>query len=168
MVDKRELRRMHLLKDMPDAMLDKIAQAGQLRIFSADTVLFQQGDNLEYFYMILTGQVILEVEATPNVSLALGTVRPGYSFGISTFIPGATSSSTAVCIEPCELISLSGRTMTELFQQDWDLGYNFMLRLVRVFKSVMDHRTMLFLKTLQNHPDLLNIFRDLGHWAPAF
>jgi hypothetical protein len=58
--------------------------------------------------------------------------------------------------------------MSELFEQDWDLAYHFMYRMVRIFKSVMDHRTSIFLKSLENHPDIQRELKDLDHLAPIF
>jgi len=168
MVSKRELRKMNLLKDMPEGMLEDIARVAQIQIFSAESVLFRQNEKLEYFYMVSSGQVSLSIDLVPDVTIILGTIRPGYSCGISAFIPGAQSSSTAVCDETSELICLSQKKMTELFEQDWDLAFHFTYHLVRMFKSIMDHRSDLFKKCVQSHPELQDSFKDLGYLAPIF
>ncbi len=165
MVDKEELRKMHILKDMPERLLEKISSVTHLQIFSADTVLFRQNQQLKYFYMLLTGQVSIEVEISPNVGITLGTIEPGFSCGVSSFIPGSTSSSAAICIETCEFITLSSEKMFEIFQQDRELAYNMMVRVVRLFKHVMDHRTILFFKNLENHPELLQSFQELADFS---
>lgn len=168
MVNKRELCKMHLLRDMPEIMLEKIAEIAQIQIFSADSLLFRQNEKLENFYMVLSGQVSLSIDLVPDVSIILGTIRPGYSCGISTFIPGAQSSSTAVCDETCELICLSKGKMTALFERDWDLAFQFTYQLVRMFKSIMDHRSELFKKCVQNHPEFQDSYKDLQYLAPIF
>jgi CRP-like cAMP-binding protein len=168
MISKQELRRMYVLKDIPERDLERIAEVAQLQIYSADSILFRQNEELKYFYMVLSGQISLSIDVVSDVSIILGTVRPGYSCGISAFIPGSRSSSTAMCDESCELICLSAARMSELFEQDWDLAYHFMYRMVRIFKSVMDHRTSIFLKSLENHPDIQRELKDLDHLAPIF
>jgi CRP-like cAMP-binding protein len=168
MISTHELRKMNLLKDMPEGMLSEIAEVAQVQIFSADSVLFRQNERLEHFYMVLSGQVSLSMELVPDVTIILGTIRPGYSCGISTFIPGALSSATAACDETCELICLSGERMSALFEQDWDLAFHFTFRLVRMFKSIMDHRSEIFKKFVQNHPELQSSYSDLEHLAPIF
>ncbi len=168
MISKQELRRMYVLRDIPDKDLEKIAAVAKLQLYSADSVLFRQNEELDYFYMVLSGQISLSIDVVSDVSIILGTVRPGYSCGISAFIPGSRSSSTAVCDESCELICLSASRMQALFEQDWDLAYHFMYRMVRIFKSVMDHRTSIFLKSLENHPEIQKELKDLDHLAPIF
>ena len=166
MLDRRELRKIHILEDMPNEMLDMIRSVAELKIFSADTVLFEENQELETFYMVLAGTVLLEITPSEDVFITLGTVQPGYCFGVSTFIPGARSASGAVCAESCELISCSGSMLMELFEQNTNLGYFFMHRLVRAFKNRMDQRTRLFLKAMENRPELAQLFDTLDHLAP--
>jgi thioredoxin reductase (NADPH) len=168
MVSKEELRKMRIFEDLPESMLEKIAAEAQLQIFSADTVLFRQNERLKYFYMILNGQVSLEVDLSTQSSITLGTVSPGYCFGVSSFIPRGTSSATAITRDVCELVCLTGERMSALFQEDGQLGYHVMLRVVRAFKFRMEQRTMLFLKTMEHHPELQSVFKDLDHLTPRF
>lgn len=166
MVGVEDLHKIHILRDMPEDMLKKIGSIATLHLYSADTILFNQHEQLEYFYMVLSGSVMLELVASQDFTITLGVVQPGHTFGISTFIPHARSGSTAICGEPCELIRLSGEKMTELFDQEPELGYNFMLRVVRVFRSVLGHRTTMFINTLAKHPEMQSLFEDLKHLAP--
>lgn len=154
MVPKKDLLKIHLLKDMPGSMLDQIAKIAQLRIFSAETILFKQNEKLNEFYMLLSGQISLYVDISPEVTVILGTVRPGYICGLSTFIPDALTSSMAHCDESSELISLPRLEMEQLFVQDQDLAFNFMFRLVRILKSINDYRTSIYIKALERHPQI--------------
>jgi len=166
MLDKHELRKIHILEDMPDEMLDMIRSVAELKIFSADTVLFEQNQELDTFYMVLAGTVLLEIKLSDDVTLALGTVQPGYCFGVSTFIPGATSASAAVCAESSELISCPGAKLMAAFERNTELGYYFMHRIVRAFKNRMDQRTRLFLKSMENRPELAHLFESYDHLVP--
>jgi CRP-like cAMP-binding protein len=166
MLDKHELRKIHILEDMPDEMLDMIRSVAELKIFSGDTLLFEENQELDTFYMVLAGTVLLEIKLSEDVTLALGSVQPGYCFGVSTFIPGATSASAAVCAESCELISCSGAKLMAAFEQNTELGYYFMHRIVRAFKTRMDQRTRLFLKSMENRPELAHLFETYDYLAP--
>ena len=168
MVGIQDLQKIHVLRELPEDMLGKIGSIATLHLYSADTALFKQHERLEYFYMVLSGSVRLELVASKDITITLGVVQPGYTFGISTFIPNSKSGSTAICAEPCELIRLSGPKMTQLFEQEPELGYQFMLRVVRVFRSVLGHRTTMFIKTLAKHPEMQSLFDDLKHLAPIF
>jgi len=168
MVGIQELQQIHVLRDLPHGMLESISSIASIHLYSADTILFNQNEQLEYFYMVLSGSVMLELVASQDITITLGVVQPGYTFGISTFIPNARSGSTARCAESSELIRLSGTEMTRLFEQEPELGYHFMLRVVRVFRSVLGHRTTMFINTLAKHPEMQSLFGDLKHLAPIF
>jgi CRP-like cAMP-binding protein len=154
MVPRNDLKRIYMLSDMPDGMLDRLAGIARLYIYSAKMPLFDSGENLKHFYMVLTGRVSLSIDLVTDVSITLGTVGQGHACGVSAFIPESRSSSKAVCDEPSELIVLSADEVFALFEEDWDLAYQLTSRIVRLFKAIMDHRTSIFLKTLRNNPEV--------------
>jgi CRP-like cAMP-binding protein len=103
------------------------------------------------------------VELDAGEPLTLGVVEPGRSFGISALIPGKRSTANAVCQEDSTVIHLPENKMLELFEQDGKLGYCFMYRVLRIFKSRMNQRTRQFLLSLEQHPEIQPDFEGLGH-----
>ncbi|MFP4168585.1 MAG: Crp/Fnr family transcriptional regulator [Desulfonatronovibrionaceae bacterium] len=160
MVDKYELRRISLIQDMPDKMLDLLGEAGELKIFSDGTTLFSQGQVLDKCYMVLSGTVLLEVKPVQDVIITLDSLGPGTCFALSSLIPDSVSQNSAVCGESCELLCLPAQKLREIFAEHTDLGYQFMYRITAAFKERMEHRTSLFLRVLQNHPDLKELFSE--------
>jgi CRP-like cAMP-binding protein len=159
-VDKHELRRINLISDMPDTMLDLLGSVGKLRIFSQDTVLFREGQILDQCYMILTGTVFLEVQPVADVIITMESLEVGACFGVSSLIAESKSQSSAICAETCELLSFPAPQLLELMQTDHDFGFAFMSRIVRTFRDRMEHRTQLFMRALQNHPELQHLFTN--------
>jgi len=158
MVDRHELRRITLIQDMSDAHLDILGSAGTLKIFSNDTVLFHEQQILDQCYMILTGTVNLEVQPDPDVIITLESLEAGACFGLSSLVPGSESQSNAVCAETCELACFSAQKLYELMDVHQEFGFAFLYRIVRTFRNRMEHRTQLFLRALQNHPELQHLF----------
>ena len=158
MVDKHELRRISLIEDMPDSMLEVLGGAGTLKLFSEGTRLFSEGQVLDQIYMVLTGTILLEVQPDPDVIITLDSLESGACFGLSSMIPGGASQSSALCAETCELICFPAQELLTLLEEHQDLGYQFMYRIMQIFKARMDHRTRLFLRALQNHPELQHLF----------
>jgi len=154
MVPSNDLKRIYMLSDLPEEMLEKVAGITKLYLYSANMPLFGSGQQLKHFYMILTGQVSLSIEIVPDVSIILGAVGPGHACGVSAFIPGSKSSSRAVCDEPSELLLISADELFALFEEDRDLAYYFTMRLVRLYKAIINHRTSIFLKSLSNNPQV--------------
>ncbi|WP_027371319.1 Crp/Fnr family transcriptional regulator [Desulfovermiculus halophilus] len=158
MVDKHELRRITLIQDMSDAHLELLGSVGKLKIFSDDTVLFSEGQELDQCYMVLTGSIFLEVQPVPDVIITLERLEPGACFGLSSLVGGSRSQSSAVCAESCELVCLPGQKLLELMESHHDFGFSFLSRIVHTFRNRMEHRTQLFLRALQNHPELQHLF----------
>lgn len=159
MVSCEELRNVLLVQDLPDSMLEKIGQIAQLQLYSDGTVFFNEDEYPQYLYMLLTGKVLLEVEASANVNVTLGAIKPGFSFGLTALLPGEKSSVTAICVEPCELISVHGPELLNILNSDFELGFHVMSKVVAIYKSRVDRRTNQFLKALENHPELQKVFQ---------
>ncbi len=160
MVDKHELRRISLIRDMPDDMLELLGKIGELKIFSDGALLFNEGESLEQCYMLLSGTVLLEVHPVSDLIITLDNLEPGTCFGLNSLIPGSTTQNSAVCAQSCELFCLPAHKLNGLFTEHNDLGYQFMYRIMRTFKERMEHRTQLFLRALRNHPELQGLFSD--------
>jgi len=166
-LDAQILKSAKIFQDMPEDMLEKVAAIGEIVVREEDTVLFWQKEKLEYFYLVLEGEIALRLE--PPIAgtepMHLGVVSPGYSCGISTFIPGTRSSATGVCTQQCRLIRIEGSRMLDLFESDGKLGYTFMIKVMRIFKTRLNQRTRLFLRSLERHPEIQAAFQDLGHMS---
>ncbi len=167
MVRVEDLRKIHLMKDMPQELLAKVASEAQLNIYSAGTVLFRFNENIEYFYMVLMGQVALQVELQPELTVILTSVNSGYAFGVSSLVSGARAASTAICKETCELITLPVDKLTRMFEEDKRLGFEFMYRLAKLFQQIMANRTRMIMRALDQHPEAMDRLGDLGHLAPV-
>lgn len=150
MVKIQDLKRITLFSDMPDDLLQIIAARAHLSIFSTDTHLFEANEDIDTFYMLLMGQVALKVELTEEIDIILDTIQTGSSFGVSALLEEARTTSSAVCQEPCEVITLSGRDMLQLFSENTKLGYHVMYRLARHYKHIMDNTANRIMKTMDS------------------
>lgn len=161
MVKIEDLRRITLLKDMPDHLLELIAKEAQLSIFGADTELITINEDITTFFMLLMGQVAIKQRLTEDIDVILDYIQSGSSFGSSTFIAESTASYTAICQEPCEVITLFGPRMRELFEQNDELAYYMMSGIARQYKQNMDFRAQMIMKTLDENPAVKSDINDI-------
>lgn len=168
MVKIEDLQRINTLRDMPEHLLAVIAREAQLSIFSADKELYRADEDIHTFYMLLMGQVALKIKLSDDVAMIIDTVQSGATFGLSALVADTRASSTAVCQEPCEVITLHGERMLELFQENNELGYHFMMRLARHYKQIMEERTHMIMKTLDKYPEYKHKVEDLENLTPIF
>lgn len=168
MVKIQDLKHIHMLEKMPGRLLTLIGQEAQLSIFSTNTCLFRAGENVDTFFMVMMGQVALAVALNPDMDVILENIQSGRTFGSSALISGGPASYTAICQEPCEIITLSGERMQQLFETNDELGYYFMAGVARQYKTSMDTRAKMILKTLARHPEMKPSIHDIEKLTPAY
>ena len=161
MVKIEDLKRINMLREFPDHLLEIIGNEAQLSIFGTGTQLITVGRPVDTFYMLIMGQVAVKRELTPVVDVILNYIQSGASFGTSALIKGSTASYTATCQEPCEAISLDGKRMIQLFEENQELAYYMMQGIARQYKKHMDKRAWMILKTLDENPDLKDDIKDI-------
>ena len=154
MVSIEDLKKIIVLDNLTQPMLENMRPLAQLNIFGERHVIFEEGHEAKYFYMLLKGKVILEVEASETIMISLEAIKPGYSFGWSALYPGSKYNAYAICVEPCELMAVPGHRFLELLNTDHTIGYKFMNRVASILKTRVERRTGQFLKVMSMHPDL--------------
>ena len=154
MVSIEDLKRISVLDNLTRPMLEDMRPLAQLNIFGERHVIYEEGQKADHFYMLLTGKVILEVEASEVIMISLEAIKPGYSFGWDALIPGSKYNAYAICVEPCEMIAVPGGKFLEFLDRDHTIGYKFMKRVASILKRRVERRTGQFLKVMSKHPDL--------------
>lgn len=86
------------------------------RRIPAGEILFRKGDEADHLYMLASGRMELaEIGAV---------LEPGRVFGeIAFFAPDGRRTMTARALEPCELLSIDGATVRQLYYQNPDFGF---------------------------------------------
>ena len=154
MVPIEDLKKIHLLQNLSEEMLEKIRPITQVHQYNERDVVFEEGQKAGNFYMLKRGKILLEVEVSEIIIISLGSIKSGYSFGWSALIPGSSYTSYAVCAEPCDVLSIPGEPLLDLLKQDHNQGHIFMYHVARILKNRLEKRTQQFLKVMSKHPDI--------------
>jgi len=160
MISRDELKQIVMLGYLKDEMLDKLSPFVDVLNYSEREYVFRQGDAADRFYMLRRGKILFERRGSEKMSVTMGSLKPGYSFGWSSMVDVRFYSTDAVCAEPSEVFSVRGHKLKKLLEADPSMGYIFSQRLLRVIKSRLDHRTEQFMRVIRNHPDLKSLFEE--------
>lgn len=158
MVPLEDLKEIIILAHLESDMLARVCEVVDVLSFHDQEVIFRQGDVADRFYMVKRGKVLLEQAMTDLVTVFVGSIKPGYSFGWSTMIEEGHYTTDAVCAEPCEIFSIRGRKLRDLCVRDTHMGFLLSQGLLRILKRRYDYRTEQFLKVIQHHPDMKGLF----------
>ena len=154
MVSRGDLKNIKIIGYLTDDMVQKLLPEIELLRFAEGEIIFHTGDSADMFYMLKRGKILLEQRISEKVTISMGTVKPGYSFGWSAMLEDEKFSLDTVCGEPCEVLRIRAKTLLGYIEQDHSLGYRFMHGLLHMLRRRLDIRTELFLKLIKNHPDI--------------
>ena len=154
MVSRADVENIVILSYLTEEMIQRLLPEIELFRFAEGEIIFHSGDPADMFYMLKRGKILLEQRISDKVTISMGTVKPGYSFGWSAMLGDEKFTLDTICGEPCEVLRIRTRTLFEMIEQDHSMGYRFMHRLLHILRSRLDMRTELFLKLIRNHPDI--------------
>ena len=157
MVENKLLKKIGFLKDLPDAMLEKIGAIAELETFDKESILFRQNQEKAHLYMLVSGKVFLNCSFASGKSLTLDEVSAGRTVGVSSILGVYPSAFTAICAETSSIITVSGQQMRQLFLEDFETGHALMLKVVEIFRSRMRMHTRQFLHSMLNHHEIIKL-----------
>ena len=154
MVAVEELKKIFLMQLLTDQMLEKVSQVAELAVLDQGEVIIQENQPAKDFMMLKSGKILLRVEASENLTITLGSIKPGFSLGWSALIPGRNYTSSALCSEKSEVFIASGEALQEMMEEDHEMGYLLFQGVSEILESRLQRRTNQFLKTLVRHINL--------------
>lgn len=118
--------------------------------YKAHEMIFKQGDQPSYIYIVLTGRVRLVFDAE-NHPLSKGEFIPGACFGETSVIGIQTHSASTIAVEDTELLVLSKDALMEIFDEDKDLFARLMLNIAREASRRLHQTDELLLHYIHDH-----------------
>lgn len=158
MVTIEDLREIVIMTHLEHEMLERVCRTVDVLSYNEQEVIFKQGDTADRFYMVKRGKVLLEQKMTDMVTVSVGSIHPGHSFGWSTMIDEGYYTTDAVCAEPCEIFSIRSSQLRNMCTEDPRMGFMLLQRLLVILKKRYEQRTEQFLQVIQHHPDMRDLF----------
>ena len=96
--------------------------------FEKGQTILRKGEFAKGFYLIESGEVILESGEESGEPVVVDTIRAGDSLGWSWMFPPYVWRFTAIAVEPIDAIFFYGTTLREYCEKDHSLGYELLKR----------------------------------------
>ena len=93
------------------------------------TVIFQQGDQADFLYLMVKGNVDMSFKPYDGTSITISHVGKGGWFGWSAVVGSDTYTSTAVAIEDVEALRVHGTELRTFCREHPEAGKNILERL---------------------------------------
>jgi CRP-like cAMP-binding protein len=129
MILLEELAELDFLRGLSPPHLLQIAGMAQLKEVLPGAVLFREGRPAGQIYLVLQGEVTLEMHLPGQGDVAVQTVGPGELLGWSPVLRTGPMTATGRTLTLCRLAVLDARQLLDTFEHDPKLGLEFLRRL---------------------------------------
>ena len=136
----RVIRRSTLFQSVESSQLERVASVALAESRFGDTRLFQEGDRLDYLYVIHQGAVKLTMDVRlwnreATLRSIVNIVEAGGTFGWSALVEPKLATLSAQTMGPTRLVAIPGQEIRRLMDEDPLLGYRVMTRLAALVAS---------------------------------
>jgi CRP/FNR family cyclic AMP-dependent transcriptional regulator len=129
------LATLHLGANLSEATLAKLAALLRPCEFAAGQVIFAEGDDQPWMYLILAGEVALEMCVPARGCTRILTLGPGDLLAWSALLGGNSMTATAIALSPVRTLAAASRDVRALCEADPTFGYEFMRELARALSK---------------------------------
>jgi CRP/FNR family transcriptional regulator, cyclic AMP receptor protein len=151
-----------LFKGAPERALDVAASVLQLRTYSPETIIFQEGDNGEALYILVEGLVKLSKVDLGGYEKTLTLLKPPEFFGEMSLLGSKTRSATAVALSQVKAYLLFADDFNKLMQTYPTITLNLTSTLAQRLRGMDDEAQILSYKDAQGRVAfvLLRLYRS--------
>ena len=114
-------RSMHAFCNLDPLHIHKLASIASARQFEEGTIIYRAGDAGEAVYLILEGEVAVEMEVVDYGPVTLFTLGPGQLFGWSSMFPTRRKQARARVVQPTQVIAINASQLRALFRSDHEM-----------------------------------------------
>ena len=127
-----------------------IAGCGTLAHFEADGFIFRANDPADYFYVIRSGRVALEVHGPEKGAIVLDVIGQGEIVGASWLFPPYRWELDARVLDDVGAVRFDATCLRGKCDEDPQLGYELMKRLAEIMRRRMNSARMRLLDMYGN------------------
>lgn len=120
----------------PDHIARLASMASEVR-FRSGELIFREGDHSSFFYLLVTGNVALEV-ISPGRPVRVSTLYAGEVLGWSSVTGNAIGKQfQARSLEPVHALAFDGTRLRHACEEDYAFGFWFMRAILKVMSGRM-------------------------------
>lgn len=122
--------------DLSAASREQLAAIASLRRADPGEVLFEEGAKEDYLYILLEGEVAVDILVPTHGNIRIFTAEPLDIIGWSAVTPLVRQRTAAAhVLLPTRLLAFEAEPLRKLCDEDHDLGYIIMRRISNVAAS---------------------------------
>jgi CRP-like cAMP-binding protein len=150
---RRNVRQIELFTSLSDEEIDILVMHSKVRSLVEDEFLFHQGDDGDFFAIIIEGRIEITKHTEKETPVALASLTSGDTLGEMALIDQETRSASAVAIEPSIVFVLPRKSFNLLVDQYPRCGTKLLRKLAIILCNHIRETSSLLAETVE--PNLL-------------
>ncbi|MFW5733662.1 MAG: cyclic nucleotide-binding domain-containing protein [Oceanidesulfovibrio sp.] len=146
--------RIPMFAELPDEKLKKLRDVADAIDFEDGDIVYNAGEDAGIFYIVLSGEAVLEHELSKDVQVIFSSVEPGYCFGWTSLTRQQPRRATARSRGPSRMVRIQAVELQRIMEEDHTMGYILNHAFLEVVLGQLFTRTDQFMSMLSKHPDL--------------
>ena len=144
------LRRVPAFAELADSDLVRVAEVAVPRSFTAQHVIFREGDDSDTCYVVRNGHARAIREHRDGRQITLATFGPGDIFGELAMFDDERRSATVEAIEPLDALAILGPDMRRLMREHPDIAVKLVIALGRRLRAANERLARQSFSTVQS------------------
>ena len=120
---------MAIFQELDEDLIDLLSPLFETFSCPPGTVIFQQGDQAEFLYLVIDGKVDMSFKPYDGTSITISHVGKGGLFGWSAVVGSDKYTSTAIAIGDVEAFRVHGSDLRKFCQEHPNEGKDILERL---------------------------------------
>ena len=122
-----------LFKGIDPEVMEEIANICSEEEYAKDTVLFEKGEEAEFFYILEQGTLNLVIKN--GGSLIYGLTESGQVFGWSSMVESGVYTASGVCGTDLKAVKIKREKIDKIFARHPEVGFKVLKRLAGVISQ---------------------------------
>jgi len=152
MVTLETLKNIQFLQGFSDDHLQHLASLAEIKEFPAGSVVFRDGQPSSSVYLVVQGDITLELNVPTRGAMQFQTVGSGQLLGWTPVLGLGSMTATASVQEPSTLLVLNAAQIQAFWAYDLSFGFAFMQRIAQVLTSRLFATRLLLLDVYREQP----------------
>lgn len=129
------LHQIDLLRGLKEEERRKLEDLGTIGRYEPNIVIFSEGTEAEYFYLLEEGRVSIESRLSRGLRFPIMAVSPGQAFGWSALVVPHQYTATALSLTPIRVNRIPKEAMLAMMRANSALGLVIMEKVASIIAS---------------------------------
>ena len=161
-------QKLSIFYGLTENQFQQVSQFMEIKQFSANDIIFQQGDLAGYLFILISGRVSISYKPYDGPPLTIANIIPGWVFGWSAVLGRETYQSSAIAAVESIAYRIEKENLENICLLDAETGIIFLDRLTKVITERLDNTHVSILSNLSMENKCKNEGQEDDSTNPKF